>query len=279
MTIRERAAEFSRVREGKELRAGSHIWRYSLAGQGETVLLLPGGAGIGIGWLDLVLALYPRYRTIAVDYPTTASSFDELADGVLAVLGAENVQRMHVVGQSAGGMLAEVLSRRIPDRIRTMALSGAGLYGSEDVPRLERKLVAIQSAPWEETRTATAKALRAAWQDAEEADFWIEQVDAAYRADGALGLINSYRALIGIARRSEQLMRERPRQGPVLLLKADDDPLITEAHTQRLIGMHPGCEIRTFPTGGHSLLIGRTQDYIAAVAEFLAQHGEPATWR
>ncbi|WP_143445973.1 WXG100 family type VII secretion target [Kibdelosporangium aridum] len=111
-----------------------------------------------------------------MDYSTTASSFDELADGVLAVLGAENVQRLHVVGQSAGGMLAEVLSRRMPDRIRTMALSGAGLYGSEDVPRLERKLSAIESAPWEETRTATAKALRAAWQDAEEADFWIEVV-------------------------------------------------------------------------------------------------------
>jgi aminoacrylate hydrolase len=273
MTIGERAAAFDRIRDSKELQTASHGWRYSVAGQGETVLLLTGGAGIGIGWLDLVLALSDRYRTIAVDYPTTVSSFDDLADGVLAVLDAEDASRTHVVGQSAGGMLAEVISRRIPGRIRSMSLSGTGLYGLEDVPRLEQKLAAIQSAPWEQTRTAMLDALRAVWQDAAEAAFWVEQVEAAYQDGGPQGVVNSYRGLIGLAREVDELQREQAWSGPTLILKADDDPLITEAHTRRLTDLHPGCEILTFPTGGHSLLVSRTQDYIAAVADFLERHG------
>lgn len=43
-TIEDRAAEFDRLHDRKEL----PDWRYYVAGQGKTVLLLPGGAGIGI---------------------------------------------------------------------------------------------------------------------------------------------------------------------------------------------------------------------------------------
>jgi aminoacrylate hydrolase len=156
----------------RTLVAGQHRWHYYVGtGHGETVLLLPGGTGIGIGWLDLALALHPRYRAISVDYPHSVSTFDDLAEGVLAVLEAENVEQVHVVGQSAGGMLAEVFSRLAPDRVRSMVLSGTGLYGPEDVPRLEQRLAAIQTTPWQQTRAAILDGLRHTWKDAAEAEF------------------------------------------------------------------------------------------------------------
>src|SRR5206468_293028 len=51
-TIEQRAAEFDRNYESREV-AG---WRYYIAGDGDTVLLLPGGAGIGISW---IVRIYP----------------------------------------------------------------------------------------------------------------------------------------------------------------------------------------------------------------------------
>src|SRR5262245_50177902 len=122
--IGERAEDFERSHERKTLRAGPHTWHYSAGGRGEPVLLLTGGVGIGIAWLDLAPALRPRYRTIAVDYPPTVASFDDLAAGALAVLDAEGAERAYLVGQSAGAMLAEVVSRRAPQRVRSMTLSG-----------------------------------------------------------------------------------------------------------------------------------------------------------
>jgi hypothetical protein len=95
MTIRDRAEALASVQETRKLGA----WTYGVAGQGPAVLLLAGGTGIGIGWLDLVLALHSDYRTIAVDYPPGVSTIDELAQGVLDVLDAENIEAAHVVGR------------------------------------------------------------------------------------------------------------------------------------------------------------------------------------
>lgn len=52
------------------------------------MLLLSGGAGISIGWLDLADALMPRFRTIAPDYLSSVATCAELVDGVVAVLDA-----------------------------------------------------------------------------------------------------------------------------------------------------------------------------------------------
>ncbi|XXX73453.1 hypothetical protein WMF30_38010 [Sorangium sp. So ce134] len=98
--IRERAAAFERDHASKEIFAGPHRWHYYSGGHGQTVLLLAGGAGIAIGWLDLALVLRPRFRTIAVDYPRTVASFDDLAEGVLAILDAEGAVKKDTRAQS-----------------------------------------------------------------------------------------------------------------------------------------------------------------------------------
>lgn len=264
-TIEERAAEFEQLHERKEL----GDWRYYLAGHEhrETVLLLPGGAGIGISWIDLALALRSGYRTITVDYPPSATTLTGLADGVRAVLDAEKIGRVHVVGQSAGGMLTEVLSTRAPDRVASVAFTGTGLYGPEDVDRLAGKLAALRTTPWEQTLDAARTALRTAWQDSPEAEFWISQVETAYRRSGPDGLVNSYAMMLDLAQHVDEL--PPPWTGPTLVLAAADDPLMTPAHRQRLVDRHPGCEEHVFPDGGHSLLLTRPTEYVDAISRHL----------
>ncbi|WP_433656594.1 hypothetical protein ACQPW1_35425 [Nocardia sp. CA-128927] len=52
-SIRQRAAIFLQQHDRKKLAAGQHDWQYYTGGTGDAVLLLSGGSGIGIGWLDL----------------------------------------------------------------------------------------------------------------------------------------------------------------------------------------------------------------------------------
>ncbi|WP_158886374.1 alpha/beta fold hydrolase [Amycolatopsis anabasis] len=270
--IQERAAAFERAHESRELRTGALHWHYRTGGSGEPVLLLTGGVGIGIAWIDLALALTPEFRTIVVDYPRGACSFDALADGLSEVLDAEHVDRAHVVGQSAGGMLAEVFSRRAPGRIRSLVFTGTGLYGPEDVERLEGRIAEIENTPWADYRELTRQALRAVWQDSGEAEFWTEQVDAAQERGGPRDAIGSLRMLLDLARRQPELRKSEAWQGPILVLKAADDRSITETHTRRLLDLHPGAELRMFPDGGHSLLVTRPRDYVEAVTGFLRAH-------
>ncbi|GLW89914.1 alpha/beta fold hydrolase [Actinokineospora globicatena] len=262
-TIEQRAAEFGRVHGAKEL-AGL---RYYTGGAGESVLMLPGGAGIGVSWVDLALALRGEYRTITLDYPSTATTLASLADDLVALLDAEGVDRAHVVGQSAGGMLAEVLTQRAPDRVASLVFSGTGLYGPEDVERLAGKLATIRETPWDQTVEAVREALRAVWQDSAEGAFWLSQVESAYQRAGREGLANSYAMLLDLARHSDQF---KPGwRGPTLFLAAVDDPLITAAHSQCLHALHPGADLHLYSDGGHSLLLTRPSDYITEVTNHL----------
>lgn len=236
-------------------------------GDGDAVLLLPGRVGIGSNWRDLVAALRPRYRTITLDYPPTTTTFAELADHVLGILDREGVDRTHVVGQSAGGMLAEILTRRAPERVRSLAFSGTGLYGPEDVEWLTARLAEIRTTPWERIVESSRAAMERGWRGAPAAAFWIDQVEEHIRRGGPDGFANSYAMLVDLARTSGEL--EPGWEGPVLVLTAEDDPVITSAHRERLLALHPDAELRVFPEGGHSLLLTKPTEYTSAIMEFL----------
>src|ERR1700737_2574691 len=68
-------------------------------------------------------SVYPRVlrylvgRTSAVPYTLV-----DLADDVRGLLDHLEIQRAHVVGASMGGMIAQVLAGRHPDRIRSLGL-------------------------------------------------------------------------------------------------------------------------------------------------------------
>ena len=51
-----------------------------------------------------------------------------------------------------------------------------------------------------------------------------------------------------------------------MVIKADDDGLMRPECTQRLVDAHPGCEVRSLPTGGHLLPQTRPDDYASFIA-------------
>lgn len=255
--------------DSKKFAVGPHDWQYYCGGAGDPVLLLTGGAGIGIAWVDLATALLPRFRVIAPSYPPSIGACDELVDGIVALLDTEGIERTHVVGQAAGGMFAELLSQRAPERVRSLTFSSTGLYGPEDVDRLRMRVHNTLAAPWAQTRESIREALRTAWRDSDDAEFWIEQIDAVTDHTGSDGAANSYQLLLELAIRVDALTGGPAWRGPTLILRADDDPLISATHTDRLRDLHPDCDYRTFPEGGHSLLISRPGEYIATVGRFL----------
>jgi 3-oxoadipate enol-lactonase len=100
-------------------------------GAGEPLLLIQGMSGTHLSWgepfvealaADFDVARYDHRgigRSVAVTDPFSIADLADDAAGVLDALGWESA---HVLGISMGGMVAQELALRRPERIRTLAL-------------------------------------------------------------------------------------------------------------------------------------------------------------
>jgi pimeloyl-ACP methyl ester carboxylesterase len=114
-----------REQHGRDLTVRSTPWRYYALGRGSAVVWLTGGlrrAAFGFGFLE---RLAQTHRVIAPDYPPVMT-FREMADGFDAILGAEDVTRFHLGGQSYGGLLAQAYLALHPELIDRLVLSSTG---------------------------------------------------------------------------------------------------------------------------------------------------------
>lgn len=99
---------------------------------GEPLVLIMGLAIDRWGWLRQRTMLGKRFRCISIDNRGAGLSdkprggdYDlfTMAGDVEAVLDAEGIESAHVMGYSLGGVLAQVLAVRSPERVRSLVLA------------------------------------------------------------------------------------------------------------------------------------------------------------
>jgi pimeloyl-ACP methyl ester carboxylesterase len=113
---------------------------YERRGAGEPVLLIQGMSGTHLAWGepflgalgdDLDVVAY-NHRGVGESSPQEAPfTIAELADDADGLLGALGWESAHVVGISMGGMVAQELALRHPERIRTLTLGCTYPGGAE----------------------------------------------------------------------------------------------------------------------------------------------------
>jgi 3-oxoadipate enol-lactonase len=108
-----------------------HRLHYLRRGRGEPLLLLQGLSGNHMHWGEEFLALLEQdFELVAYDHrgvgrssPTDRPfSIADLADDATALLDKLAIERVHVLGISMGGMVAQQLALRHSERVRTLAL-------------------------------------------------------------------------------------------------------------------------------------------------------------
>lgn len=119
---------------------------YLPRGEGDPLLLIMGLSGTHLSWGDPFLdALVARgFEVIAYDHRGVGRSsrvdeqftLEQLADDAAGLLSELGIDRAHVVGISMGGMVAQHLALRHPERIVTLTIgcSYAGGEGSSLTP-------------------------------------------------------------------------------------------------------------------------------------------------
>lgn len=266
----ERLLAFRATHPYKELGVAGAQWRYIACGQGDlTVLLLPGGSRLAEGAFVLITLLEADYRIIAPCYPPVRT-MGELSDGLAAILEAEGVRQADVYGASFGGMVAQCLVRRHPERVRRLVLANTG------IPRLAAPLQALLGsvrylptpAVLAMFRQSLSGALAA---DDPEAAFWrahlqerfaccVTRADAVACFENGLDFMRNWRL-------SPSDLAGWP--GQVLVLESDRDQTFKPAERQAVRDLYPQAQVHVFRDAPHEPWRTHREEYLSTVKAFL----------
>jgi pimeloyl-ACP methyl ester carboxylesterase len=244
-------------------------------GTGPPVLLVHGVGGDNRLWGSLFSGLADRFRVLAPDLrghgktsnpPGSQFSLSELEGDLFALLDRRSVDSVHLVGMSAGALLALWITLEHPERVRSLTMiSGAAYTDSHTRSVLQR---------WEETYTqegADALALRFLkdlyypdWMEAH-LDFADQVREFVARMDVAPVFTWSH-AMFAFDEKGRIAQVKRP----TLIIQAMDDALIDASHGRILRQSIPGAQIRILAQTGHMVPLERPEETREAIAEFVS---------
>jgi pimeloyl-ACP methyl ester carboxylesterase len=264
-------AAFRARHTARSLTHGGVRWRYYAGGGGDPVLLrLSGALGLAEFSFQQISLFERQFRVITPDYPAVAS-LGQMIEGLIAILDAEGAERAHVSGGSFGGMLAQALARRAPERIASLVLSHTG---APDGKRRRVGTAIVAALPIQLLR-ALLKARLGRTLDAAD-PFWRRYFDRAVERMTKADIMSRVRlqAEFGAQRWSSEDLARWP--GRVLLIEGEDDPLFRPAARARLRALYPTAEVYQFRGTGHAAAVLKPEEYAAVVTRFLL---EERSWR
>jgi pimeloyl-ACP methyl ester carboxylesterase len=188
-------------------------------------------------------------------YPLGGYALGDFADDTKALLDALGLNTAHIVGQSMGGVVAQLLYQRHRTRVRSLGLiytaASARHYGNVEgaLERMHRPLpqtreeFAAYYAEGESLCRSPAYPQDVAWLTELGGVMWDRSWDVA-------GIQRQVEALLGAADRLD-IVREI--QVPTVIIAGDADALIRSAASLELHDLIAASTMRIFPGMGHEL--------------------------
>ena len=152
---------------------------YEIRGEGEPLILLHGGGGIGANW-EVVFKVPPEgYRLVVPDLrghgkttnPSMAFTFRQSALDVFALLDHLGIERFKAIGMSMGAKTLLHMATVQPSRVEAMVLVSATPYFPEQARSLMREMSPDNrtDAEWQQMRQWHKQGdeqIRAIWRQA-----------------------------------------------------------------------------------------------------------------
>jgi 3-oxoadipate enol-lactonase len=246
--------------------------------QPQVIVIQAGFGRNGEYWRHWVPDLAGQYRVIRRDMrahggstagsPTHAWSPDALADDFVAFLDALELDKVHYIGESVGGITGVVLGAKHASRFHSITLVqspirlGRGLQDQMrgDFPTWSEALRTLAAGGWV-TRNMPADSPRTVWEreqwDRCDLDALCRLADATLHVDveGLLSAVNV----------------------PTLILAPAVSPLTSLADQFQMRQAIPGAQIEVFEGRGHSIYIDEPKRCTQRVLRFIAELPRTAT--
>lgn len=235
---------------------------------GEPLLWITGFT-ISAAVFDPVLPLYEdRFDCITYDNrgagrsaaPPWPISIPELAGDAVRVLDAAGVGSAHVCGLSMGGMIAQEMAIRFPERVRGLALGGSTPGGPRAVRPNRREIVALGRGMLKAGRAPDQAWLAALLFSDEFRREHPDRVRALLPHFGAHRAQPHGKAGHLLATIYHDTMSRLPRiQAPTLVFHGGEDAMAPIANAHLLVERIPDAELAIVPGAGHAYLLERPE--------------------
>jgi 3-oxoadipate enol-lactonase len=246
---------------------------YRLDGQPDMpVLLLSNSIGTDLHmWDGQVAALTEHFRLLrydarghgASDVPNGPYSLDRLGRDVLELLDALGLSRVHVLGLSLGGIVAQWLAIHAPERVDRLVLSNTAAYLGPP-QQWERPIAELLAAP---DMAATTDMFLHNWFPAHMLhDEIVERFRRTLLTTQREGVAGSWAAVRDYdLRRTAALIAS-----PTLVVAGEHDTVTSAGHGRELAATIPGARYVELPAM-HMTNVERPAEFLDAVVEFLAE--------
>lgn len=243
------------------------LWYWDTGGEGTPVVLLHPATGSGLVWGYQQAAFAAAgHRVIGYsrrgfngssagdpEKPGTA------AEDLRALLDHLRIERAHLVGSAAGGIVAASFALSNPQRVRTLVLACTLLAPAD--PAIRGMLSAVRE-PWYRELPHEVRELSPSYRaiDADGVHRWKELHERSRGDNPPMNQpIGEAPTLAAIARLAM----------PVRLIAGDADMISPPPLARRFAEAIPGSSLVVIPECGHSAYWERPREFNAAVLDFL----------
>jgi 3-oxoadipate enol-lactonase len=246
------------------------------------LLLIMGWGGDHTAWALQVPAFSAEYRVIAFDNrgagqsdaPDIPYTIAGMADDALGLLDAVGISGAHICGASMGGMIAQEIALKQPERVLTLqlhcTLARLDAYGAFLVTNLlrvkardDREEFARTIVPWVFSRKTLA-------DRPEFVQLFIERAIEYPYPTGLVGLTCQAEA-IGSHDTRDRLARIRV---PTLITVGAEDILVPPSFSREIHARMSTSELELIPDAGHLHFIEQSERFNEICLRFLGEHGD-----
>jgi pimeloyl-ACP methyl ester carboxylesterase len=252
---------------------------YLRAGEGEPLLLIQGMSATHLAWGQPFLAELQRsFETIVFDNRGVGRSgpaelpfgIADLAADTAALLDALELESVHVVGISMGGMVAQELALAQPERIRTLTIGASYCGGPKGILMAPEDLQMLGEAYASGERE---RVLRAMWEINLSPDFRAD--DSRFAAFAEMGTaLPAPQPVVLQQMRACAAHDTHERLGqidlPTLIVHGDVDRLLGYVNGEEIAALIPGARLETLGGVGHMFWWEQPQ----RVAELIREHAQ-----
>lgn len=266
---RESLQRFRQAYPARQIEVNGLTWPYVVVGEGEqTILFLHGLAGSYDIWWQQMVSLQDRYRLVSVTY-APADSLAAMADGLLAILAKHQIERVNVVGSSLGGYLAQYLLAVHPDRIARAVLANT-FPPNEIIAQTYRLPTTLMPyvPEWLVMAVMRASYRQRIYPTADSSELVLASLrETSYGGISKADINGRYLAV------TEPFTPAATADLniPLLIVEADNDPLVPPQLRQQLRQTYPEAAVYTFSGAGHFPYLNRPDSYTQILDDFFGK--------
>jgi pimeloyl-ACP methyl ester carboxylesterase len=252
---------------------------YKVHGDGEPLVMVMGFGGPRLGWFHQIRAFRKYYRVVTfdnrgiggTDKPKESFTLETMMEDTLGLMEHLGIDRAHVLGYSLGGMIAQELAIRHPERVSKLILASTVSTTRQLSPELREKLGLGEEFSDEEARQVDPMKAMGFLISMSFNKWWYRtflpaMVPVMSLLRWSKGLKGQKDAVVGLDT-ADRLPRI---QAPTMVMVGTKDKVTPPEASEEMASGIPGAKLVKVAGGAHGYALEMRKEFNKEVLDFLS---------